>query len=169
MPIDSIRELFVHELLDMYDAEHQLVNALEEMSDESTNEEVKQAFSEHLEVTRNQVKRLEEAISLLDQDTQKQSCQGISGLIKEKKEFSNQEPSTEITDIYNIEAGKKAEHYEIQSYESMLDLADRMPGELNDRIPELIRENLDEERDALQKLNEISSNMEISSDEELEQ
>jgi ferritin-like metal-binding protein YciE len=142
----SLKELFEHELQDIYYAEHQLVKALGEMAGESTEEAIKQAFLTHQKETEGQITRLDEVFTSLGQKPKAVKCLGIEGLIGEKKEFSKEKPSPEILDIFNLGAGAKTERYEITAYESLINLA----GKLGLREAQtLLKQTLQEEEKTL--------------------
>jgi ferritin-like metal-binding protein YciE len=142
----SLKELFEHELQDIYYAEHQLVKALGEMAGESTEMAIKQAFLTHQKETEGQITRLDEVFTSLGQKPKAVKCLGIEGLIGEKKEFSKEKPSPEILDIFNLGAGAKTERYEITAYESLINLA----GKLGLREAQtLLKQTLQEEEKTL--------------------
>src|SRR5687767_872638 len=84
--MSEVQELLVEELRDLYDAEKQLVKALPKMAKAASNSELRQAFTEHLEVTRNQVSRLEQAFELLGERAKSKPCKAMKGLVEEGQE-----------------------------------------------------------------------------------
>jgi ferritin-like metal-binding protein YciE len=154
--MDNLRQLFEHELKDIYFAEHALVKALDQMQGESTSAAVQQAFASHKTETEGHVKRLDQVFEELGEKAEAEVCPGIEGLIKEKKEFSREKPSKEILDLFNLGAGAKAEHYEISAYEGLIGLAGKLG--LKESAG-LLKENLQEEEHALSTVNALSKTL----------
>src|SRR5437762_5413313 len=122
MAMSTIEELFEHELKDMYGAETSLLDALEQMAGESSDREIKKAFTQHRRETQGQIKRLEKIFKTLGQKPEAETCPGIEGLIKEKKAFARERPTPQLLEFFNIGAGQKAERYEITAYENLIDM-----------------------------------------------
>jgi len=163
MAMESIEELFEHELKDMLGAEQSLLDALEQMASESSDREIKKAFTQHRKETQGQIKRLEKIFKALGQKPEAETCPGIEGLIKEKKVFMREKPTGELLEFYNLGAGQKTERYEITSYENLIDMADKLG--MPDAV-ELLEESLQEEEAALNKLKAIASEFTVADDAE---
>lgn len=146
-------ELFVHGLNDMLDAERQLVNALQENAGDSSREDLQTAFQRHREETQQQISRLEQCFQLLKKEPEDAECHGIRGLIAEKKAFSEEEPTQDLIDVFNVGAAIKAETYEICEYESLIEMAREMK---HHKVARLLTQNLKEEKAALKKMEEFS-------------
>jgi ferritin-like metal-binding protein YciE len=149
MSMTTLSELFDHELKDIYYAEHQLVEALQTLADESSDGEIKKAFQSHRKETQGHVKRLDHVFTSLGEKPTRETCAGIDGLLKEKKAFAKEKPSEAILDFYNLGAAQKAERYEITAYETLIELAETL------RHPAIVMQlkaNLQEEEAALRKL-----------------
>ena len=166
MAMQTIEELFEHELKDMYSAEHMLLGALEQMSGESSDREIKNAFAQHRKETQVQIKRLEKIFKSLGQKPKAETCHGIEGLLKEKKMFMKERPSDELVEFFNIGAGQKTERYEITTYESLIDMADKLG--MSDAV-ELLEQNLQEEEMTLNKLKAIASEFDVAEEGEEEE
>ena len=166
MAIQTIEELFEHELKDVYGAEQSLVDALQQMADESTDRDIKRGYLQHRKETQGQIKRIEKVFKSMGQKAEAETCAGIEGLIKEKKLFMREKPSAEILEFYNIGAGQKVERYEITAYESLIDMAEKLG--MSDAV-ELLEQTLQEEEGALNKLKAIASEFEVSEDVEEEE
>lgn len=166
MAMQTIEELFEHELKDIYGAEHSLLEALEQMANESADREIKRAFTQHRKETQAQIKRLEKIFKTLGQKPEPETCPGIEGLIKEKKTFLRERPSPELLEFYNIGAGQKVERYEITAYENLIDMADKLG--MGDAV-ELLEQNLQEEETALNKLKAIASEFDVAEEVEDEE
>ena len=159
MAMQTIEELFEHELKDMYGAETSLLDALEQMANESSDREIKKGFTQHRRETQGQIKRLDKIFRSLGQKPEAETCPGIEGLIKEKKVFMREKPTGELLEFFNVGAAQKVERYEITSYESLIDMADKLG--LTDAV-ELLEENLQEEEAALNKLKAIASEFDVT-------
>src|SRR5437762_892758 len=162
-----LRELFVDELKDIYWAEKHLTKALTKMQKAATSPDLATAFAEHLQVTQNQIERVEQVFELLDMPARAKKCEAMSGLVKEAQELMEELPKgTAVRDAGLIIAGQKVEHYEIAAYGSLVQLAKTM-GE-ND-IADILQQTLDEEKEADQMLTELAvSGINISADNETE-
>ena len=167
MAMQTIEELFEHELKDIYAAEQSLLDALEQMASESSDREIKKSFTQHRKETQSQVKRLEKVYKTLGQKPESGTCPGIEGLIKEKKAFMREKPSDELLEFYNIGAAQKVERYEITAYESLIDMAEKLG--MSD-VVELLEQNLQEEELTLNRLKALASEFDVAeeADEEIE-
>jgi len=163
MSMESIEELFEHELKDILGGEQALVDALEQMAEETSDREIKKAYLQHRKETQGHIKRIEKIFRSLGQKPEAESCPGIEGLIKEKRVFMREKPTEELLEFFNVGAAQKVERYEITSYESLIDMADKLG--LSDAV-ELLEENLQEEEAALNKLKAIASEFDVTDQEE---
>src|SRR5687767_8074261 len=148
MAMQTIEELFEHELKDIYSAEHTLLDALEQMANESSDRDIRKAFTQHRKETQAQIKRLDKIFKMMGQKAEAETCPGIEGLVKEKKVFMREKPSEELLEFYNIGAAQKTERYEITAYESLIDMADKLG--MSDAV-ELLEQTLQEEEAARNK------------------
>lgn len=142
-------EFFVHGLNDIMDAEQQLVIALKDLAGDSSRPDLKKAFDQHRRETEGQVKRLQQCFELLGEEPEDTECHGIRGLIAEKKAFSEEDPSEDLVDVFNVGAGIKSETYEICEYESLIDMARQMK---HTKVAQLLGQNLKEEKATLKKM-----------------
>ena len=147
------RDLFLHELGDVLYAEQTLVKALPKLQEEASDEELSLGFEEHLEETRQHVKNVEKAFEQLGETPKAEKCPGIDGIKKEHDDFvAKESPSQDVLDGFLTGAGSRTEHYEIAAYEGLVTMAQAM-GETE--VVELLTENLDQEKAALEKLQTI--------------
>jgi len=166
MAMQTIEELFEHELTDIHGAERSLLDALEQMAGESSDREIKRVYTQHRKETQGQIKRLDRIFRSLGHKPEAATCPGVEGLIKEKKLFMREKPSPELLEFYNIGAAQKVERYEITAYENLIDMADKLG--MSDAV-ELLEQNLQEEEAALNKLKAIASEFDVAEeDEEIE-
>src|SRR5216684_106250 len=113
MPKDSLRELYIDELKDLYNAETQLVKALPKMAKAASNDQLRQAFEEHLRQTSEHVSRLEQIFEALDEKPTGKRCLGMEGLVKEAAETMKEDYVDEVKDAAIIGAAQRVEHYEM--------------------------------------------------------
>ena len=125
MAMQTIEELFEHELKDIYGAEQSLLDALEQMADESTDREIKKATCSTARKRRARSSGSRD-LQELGQKPEAETCAGIEGLIKEKKLFMREKPTDELLEFYNIGAAQKVERYEITAYETLIDMAEKL-------------------------------------------
>lgn len=166
MAVSTIEELFEHELKDIYGGETSLLDALEQMANESADREIKKGFQQHRKETQGQLKRIEKVFKILGKKAEAETCPGIEGLIKEKKTFMKERPTEDLLEFYNIGAAQKVERYEITSYENLIDMADKLG--MTDAV-ELLEQNLQEEEATLNKLKAVASEFDVSEEMEEEE
>lgn len=161
-----LRETFVQELADLYDAEKQIIKALPKMAKAAQHEELKDAFETHLEETERQVQRLEEVFEKFGEKVKGKKCLGMQGLIKEGEDLIKEDEG----DAALIAAAQKIEHYEIATYGSLVSWAKLLQ---QNEAADLLEETLEEEKATDEKLTEtaesainIEENQEESEEEE---
>jgi ferritin-like metal-binding protein YciE len=152
----TMDELLLDELRDLYDAEKQLTKALPKMAKESSSEELRTAFEQHLRQTEGHVERLQQIFEQLGQKASGKKCAAMSGLIKEGEEVASDIGESSVRDAGLIAAAQKVEHYEISGYGSVRTHA-RMLG--HDHAVRLLGETLDEEKQTDEKLNTLAEGM----------
>jgi len=150
--MESVRDLLIEQLGDLYDAEKQLVKALPKMAKAASNEQLKEAFENHLEQTRGHVDRLEQVFQLLEEKAKSKPCEAMKGLIEEGKETMEEDFSGGVMDSAIICAAQKVEHYEIAGYGTLSSWARSLGLE---EVAELLDETLSEEKEADEKLTEV--------------
>jgi len=162
MAAENLRELFVEEVRDIYDAERQLTKALPKMAKAAVSDELRSAFEEHLEVTKAHVSRLEEVFKLLDESVRGKTCEGMKGLVKEGDEAISELEGT-VLDAALIAAAQKVEHYEIATYGTLATFAEVL--DLQD-AKDLLGQTLEEEKEADEKLTAIAGQINPEAEEE---
>jgi ferritin-like metal-binding protein YciE len=153
MKLESLEILYIEELRDLYNAENQLVKALPKMAKAASSPELRRAFEDHLEETKEQVERLEEIFKKLGKKPTGKTCHGMKGLIEEGSEIMKQEGDDSVLDAALIAAAQKVEHYEIASYGTVREFANILGEE---DAAELLQETLDEEGEANKRLTELA-------------
>jgi len=166
MELNSLRELYVDELKDLYSAENQILKALPRMAKAASHTALKRAFALHERQTRAQAKRLERILRDLGERPGGKKCHGMEGLLEEGKELIGERPHPDVLDAGLIAKAQHVEHYEIAGYGTVRTYA-RLLG--YDRHAELLQQTLDEEGETdelLTGLAESSINVEASQAEE---
>jgi ferritin-like metal-binding protein YciE len=153
MSLDTLHDLMVHELKDLYSAERQLVQALPRMSKNASSDELRTALDNHLAETEEQVTRLETILESLGESPRGQKCHGMEGLIEEGKNLLKEEADPDVMDAGIIAAAQRVEHYEIAGYGAVVEYA-RMMG--HTQAQQLLERTLEEEKNADRKLNQIA-------------
>lgn len=154
MALDTLLDLFVHELKDLYSAETQIVKALPKMVTTANSEELKQAFQDHLQETEGHVQRLEDIFRDLQVSPRGKKCVGMEGLLEEGKEIMKEKAQDWVMDAALIGAAQRVEHYEIAAYGTAREHAEKLG-----MYPaaQLLQQTLDEEGAADKKLTEIAA------------
>src|ERR1041384_6810643 len=153
MNLDTLRELYVNELRDLYNAEGQLVKALPKMAKGASSDELTEAFDKHLEQTKGQVERLEEVFEELGEKPKGKTCQAMKGLIEEGSEILDKDGDESVIDAGIIVAAQKVEHYEIAGYGSVRTFAELLG---KNRSAELLQTTLNEESETNETLNQLA-------------
>jgi ferritin-like metal-binding protein YciE len=153
MKLDSLRNLFIEELRDLYSAEKQLVQALPKMAKGATSPELKQAFETHLGQTEEHVRRLEQIFQKMDVSSRGKKCKGMEGLIEEGSEMLEEDGEDVVIDAGLIGAAQRVEHYEIAGYGTARTLANHL-GETE--AARILQMTLDEEGETDKLLTRIA-------------
>lgn len=153
---ETLHELLIEEIRDLYDAEKQLVRALPKMAKSASDDELENAFREHLEQTKAQVERLEEVFGLLDMRPRSKSCFGMKGIVLEGEELMQENLSEPLLDSAILGAGRKVEHYEMAGYQTATSLAQQLG--MKDAV-QLLKQTLEEEIETDRKLSRISKRL----------
>jgi ferritin-like metal-binding protein YciE len=155
---NSLKELYVEELRDIYDAENQLVKALPEMAKAATSVELRSGFEEHLEQTKEHVRRLEQVLNDLGEKAKGKKCKGMQGLVSEGKEVIGEDFEDDVKDAALISAAQRVEHYEIAAYGTVRTYAEIL-GEQN--AVSLLEKTLEEEKETDEKLTELAEGINV--------
>jgi ferritin-like metal-binding protein YciE len=158
-----LRELYVEQLQDLYNAESQLIKALPKMADAADSEELRSAFEEHLEQTRQHVERLEEIFERLGEKAKGEKCKGMEGLIKEGSEVMKEDLPEPVKDAALIAAAQRVEHYEIAGYGTVRTFATLLEDE---ESVSLLEETLNEEKDTDSKLSALAEHINVEAEAE---
>ncbi|HLX07995.1 MAG TPA: ferritin-like domain-containing protein [Thermoanaerobaculia bacterium] len=153
MKMESLKDLYLEQLRDIYDAENQLLEALPKMAEAAHHPPLREGFQQHLRQTREHVARLERVIDGLGEKPQGQTCHGMKGLIKEGQEMIKAKGDPDVIDAGLIAAAQRVEHYEIAAYGTVRAYAEALgAGE----AVRLLEKTLQEEEETDDKLTDIA-------------
>jgi ferritin-like metal-binding protein YciE len=116
MELETLRDLYIHELKDLLSAENQIIKALPKMRKAARNRQLASAFNQHLNQTKQQAKRLEQILKRHDESTRAPKCEGMEGLLKEGDKMANEDAQDDVRDAGLIASAQRVEHYEIAGY-----------------------------------------------------
>ena len=142
MELNTLHELYVDELKDLYSAENQILKAMPRMIKAATHTKLKQGFTKHERQTQEHVKRLEKICQSLGEKPTGKKCVGMEGVLKEGSELINEKPDNEVLDAGLISAAQRVEHYEMAGYGTVRTYARTLGYESQ---AELLQQTLDEE------------------------
>ena len=153
--MQSAKELFIHELTDMLDAEQKLVEALGQLaSDHSEEPQLQKGFESHQAQTEKQVQRIQQIFEQIEEEPEDSECKGMKGLIEERDSFKReQDPANDILAIFDVGAAIKVESYEISAYNSLISLAEQL--DLSKAV-KLLNQSLKEEEQTRTKMEAMS-------------
>ena len=163
MKLENLKDLYIHELKDLHSAEKQITKALPKMVKAASNEELAEAFREHLEQTEEHVRRLEEILESHDETFRGAKCKGMEGLIKEGSEMIEEDGDDDVRDAGLISAAQRVEHYEIAGYGCARTYAELLR---DTDGAELLQRTLDEEKATDKKLTELAGSINVEAEEE---
>ena len=150
---ERLKELYIDELKDLYNAENQLLKALPKMAKAASSEELSRGFEEHLKQTRGHVQRLEKIFKSLGESPKGKKCKGMEGLVAEGAEVMGEDFEDGVMDAALIGAAQRVEHYEIAAYGTACAFAEVL-GESEQAS--LLNETLEEEKETDEKLTKLA-------------
>lgn len=151
----TLKDLFEHQLKDLYNAEGQLVEALPKMAEKANDSQLKKAFEDHLEETKGHQKRLKEICESLNISPEGETCKAMKGLIAESESFMKEADEEEVMDAGLIAEAQRVEHYEISGYGTAVRYAKELG---HNDVAAKLQKTLDEEYGADEKLNKLAEN-----------
>jgi ferritin-like metal-binding protein YciE len=161
MEMESLKDLFIDELKDLYSAENQILKALPKMIKKATSPDLKAGFEKHLKETQIHVERLDKIFQELDENPKGKKCKGMEGIIADGKELMEEDAEPEVMDAGLIGAAQHVEHYEMAGYGCVRTYAELLG--LNS-ISKLLQKTLDEERATDEKLTELARNINVEAE-----
>jgi ferritin-like metal-binding protein YciE len=158
---EGLKELYIDELKDLYNAENQLVKALPKMAKAASSGELRQGFEEHLEQTKGHVQRLEQVFESLGESPKGKKCKGMEGLVQEGAEVMGEDFEGALMDAALIGAAQRVEHYEIAAYGTVCAFAKEL-GETEQAS--WLTETLEEEKETDEKLTKLAQQINSQAD-----
>ena len=162
MPNQGLKELYIEELKDLYNAETQLVKALPKFARAASSEELRRGFEDHLEQTKGHVERLQKIFDMLEESPKGKKCKGMEGLIEEGAEVTEEDYEGSLLDAALIGAAQRVEHYEIAGYGTVRSFAETL-GE-SEHVS-VLNETLEEEKETDEKLTELATQINAEANE----
>ena len=151
--IETMDDLLLHGLKDIYYAEHQIAKALPKMIDKASNRDLTKSLKDHLEETYKQIARLDQIFKVLGQQPQAVRCAAIDGLIDEADEVAGEVEDKSVLDAAIVGSAQAVEHYEMARYGTLVAWADELG---RDDVVRLLTTNLNEEKAADKKLSTVA-------------
>jgi ferritin-like metal-binding protein YciE len=156
MKLETLKDLYILELKDLYSAEKQIIKALPKMVKAANNKELAAGFEEHFEQTKEHAARLEKILTSHDESTRGPKCEGMEGVLKEGDEMIKEDAEEEVRDAGLIAAAQRVEHYEMAGYGCARTYAEL----LEDRDgAQLLQTTLTEESDTDKKLTQLAKSV----------
>jgi ferritin-like metal-binding protein YciE len=153
MKMESLHDLYISELSDLFNAEKQIIRALPKMVEKAESPELRRALEHHLEETKRHVERLEQVFEMHGESPKRQKCKGMEGILAEGDEMVGRGAASAVRDAAIISAGQRVEHYEMAAYGTVRTYAEQLG---HGRANALLQQTLDEERAADEKLTAIA-------------
>ncbi len=161
MELETLKDLYIHELKDLYSAENQIIKALPKMAKAATNPKLADGFKQHLEQTKEHATRLEQILKSHDEATRGPKCKGMEGVIKEGQEMIEEDAEDEVRDAGLISAGQRVEHYEMAGYGTARTYA-KLLGDAEGE--KLLQQTLNEEGETDKKLSRLAESINVEAE-----
>jgi ferritin-like metal-binding protein YciE len=161
MELNSLRDLYIEELKDLYSAENQLVKALPKMAKAATAKSLKNGFEKHLKETREHVERLKKVFADMKVSPGNKKCKAMEGLIEEGEHVIEEEAEAEVRDAALIAAAQRVEHYEIAGYGCVRTYAELLGDK---QAAKSLQKTLDEEGATDKKLTQLAQRINVKAE-----
>lgn len=162
MKPNSLHELYLEQLRDLYDGESQIIEALPKMVEKATSQSLKEALNEHLEVTKEQAARIESIFEKIGDKAKGEKCKGIKGIIDEGDDLIGDVKDPDVRDAAIIAAAQRVEHYEMAGYGTARTFAQLLGQQ---EAVQLLQQTLDEEKEADETLTGLASDINVNANE----
>src|SRR4029434_7309054 len=163
MAAKNLEELLVDGLKDIYDAEKRITKALPKMMKQASSEELASAFEEHLEQTEEQIARLDQVFEELGKAPGRKVCDAMVGLTREAEKHIEESEEGPVRDAAMIGSAQKVEHYEMATYGTLRDWAQKLG---QDSAAKLLQQTLEEEEETDKRLTQIAQALNLEAAEE---
>jgi len=154
MKLETLQDLYLLELKDLYSAEQQIIKALPKVIEKANSPDLRAALEKHLKETRNHVTRLEQVFQMHGEQAKKEKCKGMEGVLDEGDELVGKDATPAVRDAAIISSCQRVEHYEMAGYGTVRTYAEQLGHE---RAAALLKQTLDEEAAADEKLTQIAN------------
>jgi len=154
--IRSPADLFVHELATMYDAEQRILQMLNQTAGMEQNGQVRQALEQHRQETQQQIQNLEQAFQALGVAPKRVPCHAVEGLHQDHQQFAQQSVPANLMTLYHLGAAAKTEHYEVATYQGLIEQAKRMG---QPQVTRLLQENLRHEQEMARRVEQMEQQL----------
>ncbi|MDQ3414902.1 MAG: ferritin-like domain-containing protein [Verrucomicrobiota bacterium] len=158
MKLETLKDLYIHELKDLYSAENQIIKALPKMVKAASHPKLAEGFKKHLEETKEHAARLEKILKSHDETTRGPKCKGMEGVIKEGQEMIEEDADEDVRDAGLITAAQRVEHYEMAGYGTARTYANLLGDKTNAK---LLQKTLDEEGATDKKLTKLAETINV--------
>ncbi|WP_458205510.1 YciE/YciF ferroxidase family protein [Haladaptatus sp. NG-SE-30] len=155
---DTLDDLFEEGLKEMYYVENELLDVLDELSNDVDHDDIEHAFRQHREETEEHVDRLEEVFDHIGESPEKKTVHGLDGLVQDHREFTDNDPEQNVHNLFDVAAAEKTEHLEIAAYGNLTFIADKLG---HDEAADLLEANLREEEEALDELKSLTEDYDV--------
>ncbi|QLG48363.1 ferritin-like domain-containing protein [Natrinema halophilum] len=159
--MNDLHQLFVHKLAQQYYVEQELVETLDEMARNTTNDRMSQGFADHRDETRTQVQRIEDVFATLDQPAETRDSAILDGLEEDRRELESEIEDDELLNMVYLNAGMMTERVEMTAYEGLTTLAEQL--ELGNDVQKPLESNYDEEKSTLRELETMATAKDMKS------
>jgi ferritin-like metal-binding protein YciE len=160
MKFESLHDLYLSELRDLYHAEKQILKALPKVIENTNSPELQTALSNHLEETKGHVARLEQVFRLHNEEPKAETCDGMKGILSEGEDILDHDENPAVRDAGIVAACQKVEHYEMSAYGSVRTWAEQMG---HTQAAQILQQTLEEEKQADKKLTQIGEQLKTES------
>ena len=161
MKMETLQDLYIHELKDLYSAENQIIKALPKMAKAATHPKLADGFKQHLEQTKEHAARLEKILKSHDETTRGPKCKGMEGVLKEGQEMIEEDAEDEVRDAGLITAAQRVEHYEMAGYGTARTYAQLLGDNAGAK---LLQKTLDEEGATDKKLTKLAESINVEAE-----
>src|SRR5579883_1723937 len=156
MKFQTLHDLYLEELRDLYSAEKQILKALPKVIDATKSQELRQALTHHLQETQGHAQRLEQVFKLHNEEDKAVTCDGMKGILEEGEDILDHDENPDVRDAGIISACQRVEHYEMAAYGSVRTWAEQMG---HTEAARILQQTLDEEKHADKKLTEVAMSL----------
>ncbi|SFU42544.1 Ferritin-like metal-binding protein YciE [Pontibacter akesuensis] len=153
MKLNNLKDLMIHELKDIYNAEQQITKALPKMMEATSSDKLKKAFQDHLNVTEKQIERLDKVFETIGEKSSGEKCKAMEGIIKEAESMMSERADASVMDAALIACAQRVEHYEIAAYGTACTYAKQLG---MDDVLKQLKMTLDEEKKTDELLTQIA-------------